>query len=129
MIHPTYEIAVEAHDFLVELFGGAPGMRDEGLLRSALSRAANVEYYDQGDVYRCAAAYAQGIAKAHAFVDGNKRTAMTVALLFLELNDIRLTFNATEMVALGVKAATDGTLEWLAHEFLNAWQIACRDDD
>jgi len=71
--------------------GGGEGIRDEGLLQSALARPQNLlAYDDHTDLASLAAAYAYGIARNHAFVDGNKRTALIVARLFLLLNGMDL---------------------------------------
>ena len=67
--------------------GGSDGIRDEFLLDSALAKPKNVfTYADAPDVFRLAASYAFGIARNHAFVDGNKRTALVVSILFLNRN-------------------------------------------
>jgi len=67
--------------------GGSDGIRDETLLDSALAKPRNVfGYADQPDIFRLAASYAFGIARNHAFVDGNKRTALVVSLAFLDRN-------------------------------------------
>ena len=71
--------------------GGDEGVRDLGLLESALARAKNVEAYEPGaDIARLAAAYGFGIAKNHPFIDGNKRTALVATRTFLLLNGIDL---------------------------------------
>lgn len=75
---------------LVE-FGGAAGIRDEGLLDSALDRPVNLLHYEEcADLARLAAAYAAGIIQNHPFVDGNKRTAFMAAYIFLDRNGSRL---------------------------------------
>jgi death-on-curing protein len=67
--------------------GGSEGIRDETLLDSALAKPRNVfAYADQPDIFRLPASYAFGIARNHAFVDGNKRTALVVSLTFLDRN-------------------------------------------
>ena len=67
--------------------GGSEGIRDETLLDSALAKPLNVfAYANQPDIFRLAASYAFGIARNHAFVDGNKRTALVVSLTFLDRN-------------------------------------------
>jgi death on curing protein len=71
--------------------GGAAGLRDEGLLDSALARAQNLAAYGEPDSAELAAAYGFGLAKNHAFVDGNKRAAFLAVGLFLALNGYRLT--------------------------------------
>ena len=81
------------HDLQLSEHGGASGIRDAGLLESALARPRNLFAYsvDSATLPRLAAAYAVGIIKNHPFVDGNKRTALVVALGFLELNGIEIT--------------------------------------
>jgi death on curing protein len=70
--------------------GGSAGLRDEGLLDSALARPINLVAYDDPDAVALAASYAFGLAKNHPFVDGNKRAAFLAAGLFLALNGQRL---------------------------------------
>ncbi|MFY2825466.1 type II toxin-antitoxin system death-on-curing family toxin [Ruegeria sp. MALMAid1280] len=77
---------VAIHDRQISRHGGAPGMRDRALLEMGCARAMNLAAYADADLAEIAAAYAFGIAKAHAFVDGNKRTAFVTALTFLRLN-------------------------------------------
>ena len=73
------------------MFGGARGLRDEGLLDSALSRPVNLLLYEpDSDLASLAAAYGYGIANNHAFVDGNKRAALLSIGLFLSINGMRL---------------------------------------
>jgi death on curing protein len=71
--------------------GGATGLRDEGLLESALARPLNLAAYGTPDVYGLVASYGVGLAKNHPFVDGNKRAAFLAIGLFLALNGHRLT--------------------------------------
>lgn len=77
---------VVVHDRQITRHGGASGIRDLTLLEAACARPLNRAIYDQPDLYDIAAAYAFGVAKAHAFVDGNKRTAFVAAFTFLALN-------------------------------------------
>ena len=79
------------HDESLAEHGGASGMRDEGLLDSALARPLNLAAYGQPDLADLAAAYGVGIAKNHGFVDGNKRAAFLAVGMFLLLNKRRLT--------------------------------------
>ena len=82
--------ALALHDRLLALEGGAAGLRDEGLLQSALARAQQLRAYQAGaDVIQMAAAYTAGIVRDHPFIDGNKRTGFVVGVLFLELNGYR----------------------------------------
>ena len=78
------------HDESLAEHGGATGLRDEGLLESALARPLNLVAYGEPDVAALAAAYGVGLAKNHAFVDGNKRAAFLAVGLFLALNGQRL---------------------------------------
>ena len=79
------------HDESLALHGGASGLRDEGLLESALARPLNLAAYGNPEVWALAASYGVGLAKNHAFVDGNKRAAFLSVGLFLNLNGYRLT--------------------------------------
>jgi death-on-curing protein len=84
----TYEQAIAIHSRQLRRFGGAAGLRDEGMLRSALERPVNKWRYEQAELAELAAAYAYGLAKNHAFVDGNKRIAFMSMMVFLEKNRI-----------------------------------------
>lgn len=77
---------VVIHDRQVARHGGAAGVRDRGALEAGWARAMNRHAYEVASVEDIAAAYAFGLARAHAFVDGNKRTALVTALTFLRLN-------------------------------------------
>ena len=83
-IDPAAIVAI--HDEQLAEHGGGAGLRDGGLLESALSRPVNLAAYGEPDVSALAASYAVGIAKNHPFVDGNKRTAFVAMELFLMLN-------------------------------------------
>lgn len=74
------------HDRQIARHGGAAGLRDMALLEMGCARAMNLAAYADADIARIAAAYAFGLAKARAFVDGNKRTAFVTAVTFLRLN-------------------------------------------
>jgi len=84
----TYEQAIAIHSRQLRRFGGAPGLRDEGLLRSALERPLNKWTYEQVPLAELAAAYGFGLAKNHAFVDGNKRIAFMAMMVFLRKNGV-----------------------------------------
>jgi death-on-curing protein len=97
------------HDRLLVLHGGATGLRDAGLLQSALARPRQLEAYGETvDVADLAAAYTASLVRDHPFIDGNKRTGFVVGILFLELNGAR--FAASEAAAtqavLGLAAGT-----------------------
>jgi death-on-curing protein len=77
------------HSSLVARFGGDDGMRDEGRLESALDKPKNLFNYESPTIFQLAAAYASGIIKGHPFMDGNKRSGLMAAALFLEINGYR----------------------------------------
>lgn len=80
------------HDRLLAMFGGPAGVRDDGLLKSALARPQQIfAYAAAADMIEMAAAVITGIVRNHPFVDGNKRTGFMVGILFLELNGYRFT--------------------------------------
>ena len=106
------------HDESLAEHGGASGLRDEGLLESALARPLNLAAYGEPDVFALAAAYGVGLAKNHAFVDGNKRAAFLGVGLFLHLNGFRLTATQVDatLTMLGVAAGSldeDAFAQWL----------------
>ncbi|MFK7958578.1 MAG: type II toxin-antitoxin system death-on-curing family toxin [Lysobacterales bacterium] len=92
---------IAAHGMLIDRFGGLDGIRDEGLVDSALARPAHYyQYKNCTQVPQLAAAYAAGIIRNHPFVDGNKRTGFITAYMFLDLNGFALRadeLSATEM--------------------------------
>ncbi len=113
-------IALAMHETLIRDYGGSSGVRDEGLLESALARPQNQAAYGDPTLAEMAAAYAFGIARNHPFVDGNKRTALMAAYAFLRMNGLRL--NAPE-----VEAATvirDLAAGEIGEEELAAWITA-----
>jgi death on curing protein len=113
--------AVALHDRLLALEGGAAGLRDLGLLRSALARPKQLRAYgDKPDIIQMAAAYAAGIVRDHPFIDGNKRTGFVVGVLFLELNGYRFVASE-EDAAQAVLSLAAGTLEETA---FGAWMRA-----
>jgi death-on-curing protein len=92
------ETVLTLHDQLLAEFGGASGVRDAGLLDSALARPQNLQAYGKPSVFDLAASYAASLVKNHPFVDGNKRIGFTVAVLFLELNRQRFAAPEAEAV-------------------------------
>jgi len=97
------EVVFAAHEQSLARFGGSAGLRDEGLLDSALGRPLNLFAYGGPSLFDLAASYAFGVVKNHPFIDGNKRTGLIVAVVFLELNGYK--FQASEV---------DATLQTLA---------------
>ena len=98
------------HDESLAEHGGAAGLRDEGLLDSALARPLNLDAYGTPDFADLAASYAIGLAKNHGFVDGNKRAAFLATGLFLHLNGYRLSVSQVD-ATLTMLAVAAGTLD------------------
>lgn len=107
------------HDRQIARHGGAAGIRDLPLLEGAVERPRNKFAYEQANLEQIAAAYAFGIAKAHAFVDGNKRTAFVTSATFLRLNGFGLRpdplsgVQAMEDLAAGIQSEEEFAI-WLA---------------
>lgn len=103
-------------------FGGSDGLRDEGLLLSALARPENIIAYEpNADLFRLAAAYCAGVVKNHPFIDGNKRTGVLCAVVFLGINGIELQFDEVMIVnqIYGLAAGEVSELE------LEQWLRSC----
>jgi death-on-curing protein len=98
---------VEIHRDQIERYGGRPGIRDSGLLQSAVAvpQATMGGEYLHGDLFEMAAAYLFHIVRNHPFVDGNKRTGAVAALVFLELNGVEITPNENELVDMVLSVA------------------------
>ena len=107
------------HSQTIAEHGGADGLRDEGLLESALARPKNLYHYENvSAVARLAACYGFGLAKNHALIDGNKRIAFIAAGVFLRLNGYRLTADQAQatLVMLSVAAGSfseEALADWL----------------
>ncbi|MEI6417458.1 MAG: type II toxin-antitoxin system death-on-curing family toxin [Sphingomonadales bacterium] len=111
-------VALAIHDEQLAEHGGAGGVRDAGAFESAMARPVNLAAYGQPDVAALAAAYGFGLARNHAFVDGNKRTAYVVAETFLALNGFILTSSdADSIMTFLALAAGDMTEAALADWF------------
>lgn len=80
------EVVLMAHEQSLAQFGGSAGVRDEGLMDSALGKPQNLFAYGKPNLFELAASYAFGLVKNHPFIDGNKRTGFVVAVTFLECN-------------------------------------------
>ena len=107
------------HDALLARFGGLGGIRDEGLLDSALNRPLHLFHYGEPSLFDLATAYAEGIVKNHPFLDGNKRSGLMAAALFLESNGYAFEASEEEAVLQTLALAADaiGAAEfsaWLA---------------
>jgi death on curing protein len=99
------EDALAIHDRQLAEHGGGTGVRDHGMLESAIARARNHWAYGNHDHALLAASYAFGVARNHPFIDGNKRTAWVLARLFLMLNGQTLTFNSEDAISVMLQLA------------------------
>jgi len=95
----SHRAALTAHAEQIAEHGGGAGIRDMGLFESAMARPQQLEAYGEPDAAALAAAYAFGLARNHPFVDGNKRTANVVSLLFLLKNGWRVEADDADMTA------------------------------
>lgn len=120
----TYEQVIAIHGRQLRRYGGAHGLRDDGLLRSALERPANKWRYERPDLPELAAAYAFGLAKNHAFIDGNKRIAFMTMVTFLRKNAVRFAPDQAHatliMVSLAAGAVSEASLtRWIRDNWPN----------
>ena len=111
------EVAIAAHAEQIAEHGGGEGIREAGLVESAMARPQNLALYGDPDICELAASYAFGIARNHPFVDGNKRTAAVVSETFLLLNGGYLQANDAEVVVAFVALAAGE----LSEDELTAW--------
>ena len=108
MTDPAWEsraVVLALHERLIAEFGGDDGLRDAGLLESALARPLNLTAYGKPSLFERAASYAFGIARNQSFVDGNKRTALVTSFTFLELNGHEPTASEAEAALIFVDLA------------------------
>jgi death-on-curing protein len=110
-------VVLAIHDAQLADHGGASGVRDRGLLESALARPRNLAAYGKPDLAALAASYGHGVLRNHPFVDGNKRTALMAVELFLERNGFTLTASDEECVLAILEVAQD---RWSENKFA-AW--------
>jgi death-on-curing protein len=114
----TREIALAAHARSLRDHGGPDGVRDEGMLQSALDRPKNLAAYGEPDIFELAASLLFGLAKNHPFVDGNKRAAFFSAYIFLGINGWELDSDEAEAAAIvfdlaAGKVSEDDLKKWL----------------
>lgn len=114
----TYDQAIAMHAKQLRRFGGGAGLRDEGMLRSALERPVNKFHYEGAELAELAAAYAFGLAKNHAFVDGNKRIAFMAMIVFLRKNGTRFAPDQAHATAIILalaagEVAEEGLTRWI----------------
>ncbi|MBV8576808.1 MAG: type II toxin-antitoxin system death-on-curing family toxin [Acetobacteraceae bacterium] len=114
------ELILAVHDEMLAQYGGASGIRDEGLLESALARPMNRAAYGEPDIAELAALYAVAIARNHPFVDGNKRAAFGALTLFLSLNGLELEAPEVEAAEIMLKMAG----RYIEDEEFTAWVVA-----
>jgi len=119
------DVVLAVHAQQIAEHGGAGGIRDLGLIESALARPVNLLKYGDPDIYDLAAAYGCGIARNHGFVDGNKRTAYVVTRLFLRLNGYDFEASPFERVMVfervGIGEMTaEGLADWLRSHGIRA---------
>lgn len=115
----TATVVHTMHEELIAEHGGSSGVRDQGLLESALARPQNLLAYGKPTLAELAASYAFGVARNHPFVDGNKRTALMAAYVFLGLNGQRLVAPEAEAVIMMQELASGACSEaefaaWIA---------------
>jgi death-on-curing protein len=94
----TRDECLALHDMMLAQYGGCPGIRDEGLLESALARPQQLHHYGKPGMPQMAAAYTAGIVKNHPFLDGNKRTGFMLGAGFLERNGYEFVASETDVV-------------------------------
>ena len=115
----TIEMVEGFHRESLAMFGGSDGLRDRGLLESALARPENVLAYEpDADLFRLAAAYGHGLVKNHPFIDGNKRTGALAAVVFLGINGVVVEFDEAEIAVMIIGVASsefseDDLANWL----------------
>ncbi|MGI8724852.1 MAG: type II toxin-antitoxin system death-on-curing family toxin [Methyloceanibacter sp.] len=119
------ELILAIHDEQLEQFGGPSGLRDRGLLESALARPLNQYAYGNEDMAALAAAYAFGLVRNHPFIDGNKRTGLLAVVTFLGLNGIDFVAPEAEtaitMLALASGEIDEGELaHWIREKIAAA---------
>jgi death-on-curing protein len=115
MIEPRWvleDVALAVHQMLLAEHGGSPGIRDKSLLDSALARPKQrLAYEPDSTLFELAASYSFGIAKNHPFIDGNKRVALAVGAVFLELNGFELDAPEPEAVIMFEQLAAGNLAE------------------
>ncbi|KAB2729739.1 type II toxin-antitoxin system death-on-curing family toxin [Brucella intermedia] len=116
------------HQEQLRLHGGAAGIRDSGLLDSALARPLQKEAYGDPDIFDLAAAYLFGILKNHPFVDGNKRTGLAAADLFLYFNGYSLEAEQEDVIQLVLMVSTSKIDETGAAAFFRDHTVAIEED-
>jgi death-on-curing protein len=114
----TEALVIDIHSEQLAIFGGPAGIRDMGLLSSALARAPNKFAYGETDLAALAATYVFGISKNHPFIDGNKRASFAALIVFLGLNGVDFLVPETHATAMILEVAAgnvseEGLTRWL----------------
>ena len=112
-----HRLVLAIHGRVLAEHGGLAGIRDEGLLESALARPRNLHHYQRASLYGLAAAYAAGICRNHPFVDGNKRVALIAVYVFLARNGVMLSAGEADAAA----AVTELAAGTLPESRFSAW--------
>ena len=122
MVFPIVAVVEAIHAELINLYGGSHGLRDRGLLESAVARAENKATYDpDSSVPEVAALLAWGLIKNHAFIDGNKRIGFAAMAAFLDANGFQLTCSEEDETAMVRNAAAGDITE----EQWTVWVMRC----
>lgn len=113
------EDCLAIHEMMLAQHGGSSGVRDEGLLESALSKPQNLFAYSSPTLTEMGASYAAGIIRNHPFLDGNKRTGFMLAVTFLEVNKMEFTATEESVVEMTLALASEklkqaAYAEWLS---------------
>ncbi|MBV6621902.1 MAG: type II toxin-antitoxin system death-on-curing family toxin [Rivularia sp. (in: Bacteria)] len=127
MMEPVWvkeSVVIAIHRRQLAEHGGIEGIRDEGLLESALFRPQNKFYYENPSIFELAAAYGYGIVKNHPFVDANKRTSYIVTRIFLILNGYDIKASETEKYDIWIRLASgqineDELAGWINEKSVN----------
>lgn len=122
-------VVLALHEEHLAEYGGAMGLRERGLLQSALTRPLHLATYENPDLAALAAAYAYGITRNHPFLDGNKRTAFTVMELCLNLNGLELLADDSSCVAMMLELAQGTLPENRLTDWLREWTRAVEGDE
>lgn len=120
----TLNVILAIHEEQLDEHGGLVGVRDQGLLESALARPEHLAAYGEPDAAELAAAYGYGISRNHPFLDGNKRTAFVATLLFLRLNGYNLIATDMEKVLKMLDVAAGEISEEAFAEWIRQYSAA-----
>jgi len=125
MLFLTVTDVLESHQSQIEIYGGSPGIRDRGLLESAIAQPQTTfgGQYLHADVFEMAAAYLYHLVMNHPFVDGNKRVGLEAALIFLEINDSGVDASDDELVNLVLETTSGEANKREIADFFRSHQV------